>query len=178
MELVAAASNGREALERFRQLQPHITLMDLQMPEMGGIHAMSTIRSEFPEASIIILATHSGDSLVSRALKGGARAYLLKRAVRKELLEAIRAVHKGQRRVSAELAVGIAEHAADSMLTPREVEVLRLVAGGNANKEVAARLSLTEETVKVHVRNILGKLGANDRTHAVSIAVKRGIIEI
>jgi len=178
MELVAEASNGREALECFRQLQPDITLLDLQMPDMNGINAMSTIRSEFPEASIIILTTHSGDSLVSRALKGGARAYLLKSAVRKELLEAIRAVHNGQKRVSAELAVGIAEHAADSMLTPREVEVLRLVAGGNANKEVAARLSLTEETVKVHVRNILGKLGANDRTHAVSIAVKRGIIEI
>jgi DNA-binding NarL/FixJ family response regulator len=178
MELVAEASNGREALECFRQHRPDVTLMDLQMPEMGGIDAMSTIRSEFPEALIIILTTHAGDSLVSRALKGGARAYLLKSAVRKELLETIRAVHNGQRRVSAEVAAEIAEHASDSVLTPREVEVLRLVAGGNANKEVGARLSLTEETVKAHIRNILGKLGANDRTHAVSIAVKRGIIEI
>jgi DNA-binding NarL/FixJ family response regulator len=178
MELVAQATNGREALDSFRQHRPDITLMDLQMPEMSGIDAMSTIRSEFPDARIIVLTTHTGDSLVSRAMKAGARAYLLKSAVRKELLDTVRAVHVGQKRVSPELAAEIAEHAADSVLTPREVEVLRLVAGGNANKEVAARLSLTEETVKAHVRNILGKLGANDRTHAVAIAVKRGIIDL
>jgi DNA-binding NarL/FixJ family response regulator len=178
MELVAQASNGREALDSFRQHRPDITLMDLQMPEMSGIDAMSTIRSEFPDARIIVLTTHTGDSLVSRAMKAGARAYLLKSAVRKELLDTVRAVHLGQRRVSPELAAEIAEHGADSVLTPREVEVLGLVAGGNANKEVAARLSLTEETVKAHVRNILGKLGANDRTHAVAIAVKRGIIDL
>jgi DNA-binding NarL/FixJ family response regulator len=178
MELVAEACTGREALEYFRKYLPDITLMDLQMPEMSGFDAMSAIRSEFPQARIIVLTTHAGDFQVSRALKAGAYAYLLKSAVRKELLETIRAVHSGQRRVSLELAVEIAEHAADSVLTPREVEVLRFVAGGNANKEIAARLSLTEETVKAHLRNIFGKLGANDRTHAVSIGVKRGIIDL
>ncbi|HUA19482.1 MAG TPA: response regulator transcription factor [Bryobacteraceae bacterium] len=178
MELIAEASNGREALECFRQHRPDVTLMDVQMPEMSGIDAISTIRSEFPDARFIVLTTHPGDILVSRALKAGARAYLLKSSVRKELLETIRAVHAGQKRVSPEVAAGIAEHAADSVLTPREVEVLRLVAGGNANKEIAVRLSLTEETVKAHIRSILGKLEANDRTHAVAIGVKRGIIEI
>jgi len=178
MELIAEASNGREALEFFRQHRPDVTLMDVQMPGMSGIDAISTIRSEFPDARFIVLTTHPGDILVSRALKAGARAYLLKSSVRKELLETIRAVHAGQKRVSPELAAGIAEHAADSVLTPREVEVLRLVAGGNANKDIAARLSLTEETVKAHIRNILGKLEANDRTHAVAIGLKRGIIEI
>src|SRR5580658_2943817 len=178
MELIAEACNGREALESFRQHRPDVTLMDVQMPGMSGIDAISTIRSEFPEARFIVLTTHPGDILVSRALKAGARAYLLKSSVRKELLETIRAVHAGQKRVSPEVAAGIAEHATDSVLTPREIEVLRLVARGNANKEVAARLSLTEETVKAHIRSILGKLEANDRTHAVAIGVKRGIIEI
>lgn len=178
MEVVAEASNGREALEEFRKHRPDITLMDLQMPEMGGIDAMSSIRGEFPEARIIVLTTHAGDVQVSRALKAGARAYLLKGLLRKELLETIRAVHAGQKRVSPEIAAEIAEHATDDRLTPREVDVLRFVAGGNANKEIAAQLSLTEETVKSHVRNILGKLGANDRTHAVAIAIKRGIIEL
>ena len=178
MELIAEACNGREALEQFRKLRPDITLMDVQMPEMTGIDAISTIRNEFPDARFIVLTTHPGDMLVSRALKAGARAYLLKSAVRKDLLETIRAVHAGQKRVSPELAARIAEHAGDSLLTPREIEVLSLVAAGNANKEIAARLSLTEETVKAHVRNILGKLEANDRTHAVAIGVKRGIIEI
>ena len=178
MEVVAEASNGREALEEFRKHRPDITLMDLQMPEMGGIDAMSSIRCEFPEARIIVLTTHAGDIQVSRALKAGARAYLLKGLLRKELLETIRAVHAGQKRVSPEIAAEIAEHATDDRLTPREVDVLRLVAGGNANKEIAAQLSLTEETVKSHIRNILGKLGANDRTHAVAIAIKRGIIEL
>src|SRR5215475_4571974 len=178
MELVAEASNGREALEQFRQHRPDITLMDLQMPDMSGIDAISVIRGEFPEARIVILTTHAGDVQISRALKAGARAYLLKGLLRKELLETIRAVHAGHKRVSSEVAAEIAEHATDDALTPRETDVLRLVARGNANKEIAAQLSLTEETVKSHIRNILGKLGANDRTHAFAIGVKRGIIDL
>ena len=178
MELVAEASNGREALVLFRTHRPDITLMDLQMPEMSGIDAISAIRGEFPDARIIMLTTHAGDVQVSRALKAGARAYLLKGLLRKELLETIRAVFVGQKRVSAEIAAEIAEHATDDALTPREIDVLSLVARGNANKAVAAQLSLTEETVKSHIRNILAKLGANDRTHAVAIGLKRGIIEL
>ena len=177
MELVAEASNGREALELFRTHHPDITLMDLQMPEMGGIDAISAIRGEFPEARIIVLTTHAGDFQVTRALKAGARAYLLKGMLRKELLETIRAVHAGQRRLSTEVAAEIAEHITDDALTPREIDVLRLAAGGNANKEIAARLSITEEGVKSHIRNILSKLRANDRTHAVTIGLKRGIID-
>ncbi len=175
---MAEASNGLEALEQFRKHRPDITLMDLQMPEMSGIDAISAIRGEFPEARIIILTTHAGDVQISRALKAGARGYLLKGLLRKELLETIRAVHAGQKRLSSEAAVEIAEHATDDVLTPREIDVLRLVAGGNANKEIAAKLSLTEETVKSHIRNILAKLGANDRTHAVTIGLKRGIIDV
>ena len=178
MQLVAEASNGREALEEFRKYRPDITLMDLQMPGMSGIDTMSAIRGECPDARIIVLTTHAGDVQISRALKAGARAYLLKGSLRKELLETIRAVHAGHKRLSSEAAAEIAEHATDDVLTPREIEVLHLVAGGNANKEIAARLSLTEETVKSHVRNILAKLGANDRTHAVAIGVKRGIIDL
>ena len=178
MQLVAEASNGREARELFRKHRPDITLMDLQMPDMSGIDAIHSIRGEFPDARIIVLTTHAGDIQVSRALQAGARGYLLKGSLRKELLETIRAVHAGQKRISSELAVEIAEHAADDALTPRELDVLRLVAGGNANKEVGARLSLTEETVKSHIRSILAKLGANDRTHAVAIGLKRGIIEL
>jgi DNA-binding NarL/FixJ family response regulator len=178
MELVAEASNGREALDQFRRHRPDITLMDLQMPETSGIDAISAIRGEFPDARIIVLTTHAGDVQVSRAFKAGARAYLLKGLLRKELLETIRAVHAGQRRVSPEIAAEIAEHATDDTLTPREADILRLVANGNANKEIAARLFLTEETVKSHLRNILAKLGANDRTHAVTIGVKRGIIDL
>ena len=178
MEVVAEASDGREALEQFREHRPDITLMDLQMPRMSGIDATSAIRAEFPEARIIILTTHAGDVQVSRALKAGARAYLLKASLRNELLETIRAVHAGQKRLSAEVAAEIAEHSADDALTPREVDVLRLVAKGNANKAIAAQLSLTEETVKSHIRNILSKLQANDRTHAVAIAVKRGIVDL
>jgi DNA-binding NarL/FixJ family response regulator len=177
MELVGEASNGREALALFRKYQPDITLMDLQMPEMNGIDAIGAIRGEFPEARIIVLTTHPGDVQVSRALRAGARAYLLKGMLRKELLETIRAVHCGQKRLSSEVAAEIAEHAIDDALTPREVDVLRLAAGGNANKQIAAKLLLTEETVKSHIRNILAKLGANDRTHAVSIGLKRGIID-
>lgn len=178
MVLVAEASNGREALEQFRRHSPDITLMDLEMPDMSGIDAMSAIRAEFPDARIIVLTTHAGDVLVARALKVGARAYLLKGLLRKELLETIRAVHVGQKRISPEVAAEIAEHATDDALTPREIDVLRLIARGNANKIIAAELSLTEETVKSHVRNILSKLGANDRTHAVAIGLKRGIIQL
>jgi DNA-binding NarL/FixJ family response regulator len=178
MELVAEASNGREAIEQFRAHRPDITLMDLQMPEMSGIDAVNAIRAEFPEARLIILTTHAGDAQVSRGLRAGARAYVLKGLLRKELLETIRAVHAGQKRVSPEIAAEIAEHAVRETLTPREVDVLRLVAGGNANKEIAARLSLTEETVKSHLRNIMSKLGANDRSHAVAIGLKRGIFEL
>ena len=178
MALVGEASNGREAVEQFRKHHPDITLMDLQMPEMSGIDAMGAIRGEFPEARIIVLTTYTGDVQVMRALKAGARAYLLKGLLRKELLETIRAVHAGQKRVPPEVAAEIAEHATDDALTSREIDVLRLIAGGNANKEVAAQLSITEETVKGHVKNILAKLGANDRTHAVTIGLKRGIIEL
>jgi DNA-binding NarL/FixJ family response regulator len=178
MQLVAEASNGREALEQFRKHRPDVTLMDLQMPEMGGIDAIGAIRGEFPEARIIMLTTHAGDVQIYRALKAGVRAYLLKGSLRKELLETIRAVHAGQKRLSSEVATEIAEHATDGALTPREIDVLRLVAGGNANKQIAAQLSLTEETVKSHIRNILSKLGANDRTHAVAIGLRRGIIDL
>jgi DNA-binding NarL/FixJ family response regulator len=178
LELIGEASNGREALELFRKHQPDITLMDVQMPEMNGIDAIGAIRSEFPEARIIVLTTHPGDVQVSRALKAGARAYLMKGELRKELLDTIRAVHAGQKRLSSEIAVEIAEHATDCGLTPREIDVLRLVAAGNANKEIGARLSLTEVTIKSHLKNILAKLGANDRTHAVTIALKRGIFDL
>jgi DNA-binding NarL/FixJ family response regulator len=178
MELIGEASNGREALDLFRKHQPDITLMDLQMPEMNGIDAIGAIRGEFPEARIIVLTTHPGDVQVSRAFKAGARAYLMKSELRKELLKTIRAVHAGQKRMSPEVASELAEHVTDGALTPREVEVLRLVAAGNANKEIGVRLSLTEVTIKSHVKNILAKLEANDRTHAVTIALKRGIIDL
>jgi len=178
MEMIAEASNGREALDLFRKHRPDITLMDVQMPEMNGIDAIGAIRGEFPEARIIVLTTHPGDIQVSRALKAGARAYLMKGNLRKELLETIRAVHAGQKRLSSEAASEIAEHSTDDPLTPREIDVLRLVAAGNANKEIGVLLSLTEVTIKSHVRNILSKLGANDRTHAVTIALKRGIIDL
>jgi DNA-binding NarL/FixJ family response regulator len=178
MELIGEASNGREALEQFRKHHPDITLMDLQMPEMSGIDAISAIRGEFPDARIIVLTTYAGDFQIFRALKAGARGYLLKGMLRQELLETIRAVHAGRKRLSAEVAAEIAEHAADDVLTPREIDVLRLIAEGNANKEIAGKLSLTEETVKGYVKNILAKLGVNDRTHAVSIGLKRGIIDL
>jgi DNA-binding NarL/FixJ family response regulator len=177
MTLVAEASNGREAIHQFRAHRPDITLMDLQMPEMNGVDAMMAIRGEFPEARIIVLTTYTGDVQVLRALKAGARAYLLKNLLHKELLETIRAVHAGKKTVSPEVSFQLAEHATDDALTPAEVRVLRLIAEGNANKEIAAQLSISEETVKGQVRNILSKLGANDRTHAAMIGVKRGIIE-
>src|SRR5260221_8926187 len=178
MELIGEASNGREGLDQFRKFRPDVTLMDLQMPEMNGIDAIGAIRGEFPEARIIVLTTHPGDVQVSRALKAGARAYLMKGELRKELLETIRAVHAGQKRLSSEVAAEIAEHVTDSSLTPREIDVLRLVAAGNGNKEVGARLSLTEVTIKSNMKTILAKLGANDRTHAFTIVLKRGIIDL
>ena len=178
MELVAQASTGQEAIEQFRLHQPDVTLMDLQMPGMNGIEAMIGIRSEFPNARVIVLTTYAGDVQVTRALKAGARAYILKGRLAGELLESIRAVHAGQKRIPPEVAADIAEHAGESGLTEREMEVLRLIAAGNANKEIAAQLSITEETVKSRVSNILSKLGANDRTHAVTIGLKRGIIEL
>jgi DNA-binding NarL/FixJ family response regulator len=178
MKLVGEASNGREAIDQFRRHRPDIILLDLQMPEMNGIDAILAIRGEFPEARIVVLTTYTGDAQILRALKGGAQAYLLKSALRRELLDTIRAVHKGQRRIPPEVAAQLAEHAADDPLTSREVEVLRLIAAGKANKLVASDLSITEETVKGHVKSILSKLGASDRTHAVTIALKRGIIEL
>lgn len=178
MQLVAEASNGREAVEQFRRFRPDVTLMDLQMPEMNGIDAMTAIRAEFPDARFIVLTTYTGDVQVLRALKAGARAYLLKSLLRKELLDTIRAVHAGQKRIPPEIAAQLADHAADDSLTAREIDVLSLIATGLANKIVADKLDITEETVKGHVKNILSKLGANDRTHAVTIALKRGIIEL
>jgi DNA-binding NarL/FixJ family response regulator len=178
MQVIGEASNGREAIEQFRTHHPDITLMDLQMPQMSGIDAISAIRGEFPDARIIVLTTHAGDFQISRALKAGARGYLLKDMLRQELLETIRAVHAGQKRLSSEAAAEIAEHATDDVLTPREIDVLRLIAKGNANKEIAGQLSLNEETVKGHVKNILAKLGVHDRTHAVTIGLKRGIIDL
>ena len=178
MELVGEASNGYEAIAQFRKHRPDITLLDLQMPEMNGMDVMLAIRREFPSARIIVLTTYTGDAQILRALKAGAQAYLLKSVLRRELLDTIRAVHAGQRRIPREVAAQLAEHAADDALTSREIEVLRLIAAGKANKLVASDLSITEETVKAHVKSILSKLGANDRTHAVTIALKRGIIEI
>ena len=176
--LIAEASNGREAVDQFRRHRPDVTLMDLQMPEMNGVDAMIAICEEFPSARIIVLTTYVGDALVLRALKAGARAYLLKSLLRKELLETIRLVHAGQKRIVPVVAAELAEHATDDDLSPREVDVLRLIAGGNANKAIASQLSITEETVKGHVKNILAKLAANDRTHAVTIGLKRGIIDL
>jgi DNA-binding NarL/FixJ family response regulator len=178
MQLVGEASNGFEAIEQFRKHRPDITLLDLQMPELNGLDALIAIRAEFSEARVIILTTYRGDMQALRALKAGARAYLLKSLLRRELLDTIRAVHKGQKRIPPEVAAELAEHAADDHLTSREIEVLRLIAAGKANKLVASDLSITEETVKGHVKSILSKLGASDRTHAVTIALKRGIIDL
>ena len=178
LKLVAEASNGKEAIDAFRSHQPDVTLMDLQMPEVDGIDAIDRIRSEFPGARIIVLTTYSGDTQVLRALKAGARGYILKGHVHKELLDAIRAVHAGQKRIPAEIAAELAEHATDDTLTEREIDVLRLVGAGNSNKQIADQLSIGEATVKSHVTNILSKLGANDRAHAVTIGLKRGIIEL
>lgn len=176
MTLVAEAANGHEAIQHFRAHKPDVTLMDLQMPEMGGLDATIAILAEFPNARIIVLTTYSGDVQILGALKAGARAYLLKSALHKELLETIRAVHGGKKALSSEVTFQLAEHATDDALTPTEIRVLQLIAEGNSNKEIASQLSVTEETIKGQVRNILAKLGANDRTHAAMIGVKRGII--
>ena len=178
LKLVAEASNGREALDAFRAERPDITLMDLQMPDMDGVDAIRAIRTEFPDAHIIVLTTYSGDTQVLRALKAGAQGYILKGHVPKELLDTIRAVHAGQKRIPPEIAAQLADHVADDSLTAREIEVLNLIAAGNSNKLIADRLSIGEATVKSHVTNILSKLSANDRAHAVTIALKRGIIEL
>jgi DNA-binding NarL/FixJ family response regulator len=177
MNLIAQAANGCEAIQQFRRHRPDITLMDLQMPEMSGLDAIIAIRAEFPEARIIVLTTYAGDVQALRALKAGARAYLLKDSLHKELLATIRAVQAGKKSMSPEVSFQLAEHATDDALTPAEVRVLRLIAEGNANKEIAAQLSTSEDTVKGQVRNILSKLGAKDRTHAAMIGLKRGIIE-
>jgi DNA-binding NarL/FixJ family response regulator len=178
MVIVAEASNGMEALHTFQQHIPDITLMDLRLPGMDGIDVMTAILAEFPDAKIILLTTFSGDTQILRALKAGARAYLLKDLLRKELLDAIRAVQAGRKRIPPEIAAQIAEHASDTTLSRREIEVLQLIATGNPNKIVADKLSVTEDTIKMHVKSILSKLGANDRTHAVTIALKRGIMEL
>ena len=178
MVMAGEASNGREAIQQFRVLHPDITLMDLQMPEMNGLDALIAIRNEFPDAKVIVLTTYAGDVQILRALKAGAQAYLLKSTLHKELLQTIRSVHAGKKALSPEVSYEIAEHATDDALTPAEIAVLRLIAAGNANKQIADQLSITEETVKSRVKNILSKLGANDRTHAAMIGLKRGIIEL
>jgi len=178
MELIAEADGAREAVRQFRAHRPDVTLMDLQMTDMSGLDAISAIRKEFPEARIIVLTTYPGDALVLRALQAGAQAYLLKTTLNTELRQAIRAVYAGRKFLSAEASYQLAEHATDDALTAAEIRVLRLIAAGNANKEIAAQLSLSEETVKGQVSRILTKLGAKDRTHAVVIGVKRGIFEL
>jgi len=178
MVLIGQASNGREAIESFRQHRPDVTLMDLRMPDMSGIEAITAIRAEFPNARIIVLTTYAGDVQAAGALKAGASGYLLKNLVRKELLETIRVVHAGKRRVPPEIATEIAEHVADDALTEREIEVLRRVAAGKSNKMIAAELDIAEGTVKTHMKSILPKLDASDRTHAVMIALKRGILDV
>jgi DNA-binding NarL/FixJ family response regulator len=178
MQLIAEACNGAEAIEAFRLHRPDVTLMDLQMPGLNGSDAIDRIRSEFPNARIVVLTTYSGDAQVLRALRAGAQAYLLKGQVHRELLETIRAVHAGQKRIPPDVAASLAEHATDDQLTRREIDVLRLIAAGNSNKLIADQLSIGEATVKGHVTNILSKLGANDRAHAVTIGLKRGIINL
>jgi len=178
LEVVAEASNGREAIQQFRTHRPDVTLMDLQMPEMNGIDAIVAIRGEFHDAKIIVLTTYQGDVQILRSLKAGAQGYLLKNTFHKELVETIRAVHAGRKALSPEASYEIAEHATDDVLTPAEINVLRLIAAGNANKQIADQLKITEETVKSRVKSILSKLGANDRTHAAMIGMKRGIIEL
>ena len=178
MAVVGGAGTGLEAIQQFRALRPDITLMDLQMPDVSGVDAIIAIRAEFPDARFIVLTTYSGDVQVVRALKAGASGYLLKTLVHKELADTIRTVHAGRRTLSPEVSFELAEHVTDDALTPAEIEVLRLIAGGNANRQIADRLGIAEDTVKGRVRNILSKLGANGRTHAVMIALKRGIIQL
>jgi DNA-binding NarL/FixJ family response regulator len=178
IELVAEASSGREAVEKFRSVRPEVTLMDLQMPEMSGIDAITAIRGEFPTARIIVLTTYEGDALAERALKAGAQAYVLKGLIGQDLMETIRVVHAGSKRISPDVAMQLASHAGESGLSAREIEVLSLVAAGQSNKIIAAQLFISEATAKGHVKNILAKLGANDRTHAVTLALRRGIIQL
>jgi DNA-binding NarL/FixJ family response regulator len=177
IELVAEAVNGREAIELFRQHRPDVTLMDLQMPDMNGIEAILAIRSEFPNARFVVLTTYQGDVQAVRALKAGASGYLLKSMLRKDLLDTIRVVHAGRRRIPPEIATELADHIAEDTLTDREIEVLRRVANGNSNKIIGAQLNVSEATIKGHLKSILAKLGANDRTHAVTIAIRRGFID-
>jgi DNA-binding NarL/FixJ family response regulator len=178
MLLVAEASNGREAIDRFRENRPDVTLMDLRLPDISGVDAMIAIRSEFPDARIIILTTFAGDVEIQHALESGARAYLLKSMPPKDLVDVIRQVHAGKKRIPPEIAAHLAEHYSDESLTDREVEVLREIAGGNRNRDIADKLFITEETVKVHIKHIMEKLGASDRTQAVAIGVRRGIIQL
>ena len=178
MELVGEAANGLEAIECYRKCHPDITLMDLQMPQMGGIDAVIAIRDRWPDAKVIVLTTYMGDVLAHRALQAGARAYVLKVLVRKELLDTIRAVHSGSKRVNPEVAADIASHLGSDVLSHREIDVLTAIAAGKSNRTVASTLGIGEETVKMHVKAILAKLGANDRTHAVTLALKRGIIHL
>ena len=178
MQLVAEAATGAEAVQLHREMNPDVTLMDLQMPEMSGLDAIIAIKSETPSARIIVLTTYSGDVLAQRALQAGAQAYVLKSLVRTEILNTIRIVHAGEKQVQAAVAAEMAKHTADASLTNREVQVLQLVAGGCANKVISARLDINEETTKTHIKNILAKLGARDRTHAVSLGLKRGIISL
>ncbi|GFE87680.1 response regulator [Steroidobacter agaridevorans] len=176
MRLVAEAATGRETIEQFRAFRPDVTLLDIQMPETSGIDALIAIRSEFPTAKIIMLTTYGGDALAQRALKAGAYSYVLKGLVRKELIETIRAAHAGQKRIHPQVASELAAHLGEDTLSDREIEVLALVAVGNSNKEIGALLSITEETAKAHVKRIIAKLGANDRTHAVTLAMSRGML--
>ena len=178
MELVAEASDGEEAIEQFRRHRPDVTLMDLRMPNLNGTEAISRIRNEFPDAKIIVLSTYGGDVQVLRAIKAGARGYIVKGHVHRELLDTIRSVHAGHKRIPPEIAAELADHAADDQLSSREIDVLRLIGEGNANKQIADKLSIAETTVKNHISNIFSKLGANDRAHAVTIALQRGIIEL
>lgn len=177
MQLVGEAADGGEAIERFRALRPDVTLMDLQMPGMGGVDAIVAIRREFPEARIAVLTTYKGDAQTVRAIKAGACGYLLKSMLRRELVDTIRNLHAGRRCILAEVALELAEHMAADALSLREIEVLRLVAAGNANKKIGMALHVSEDTVKAHMKNILAKLQARDRTHAVTIAIRRGILE-
>lgn len=178
MVLVAQASNAQEAIQQFRKHQPDVTLMDLRLPDKSGIDAMISVRAEFPEARIIMLTTFEGDVEIQRALESGARGYLLKSMPPKELVEVIRQVHAGKKRIPPQLAAQLVEHLGDEDLTAREVEVLNQIARGNRNRDIAEKLFITEETVKVHIKHIMEKLGANDRTQAVAIGVRRGIIEL
>ncbi len=177
MVLVAEASNGREAIERFAEHRPDVTLMDLQMPEMDGVAATIAIRSQWSDARIVMLTTYRGDAQALRSLQAGASGYLLKSMIRSDLLAAIRSVHAGERRIPKEVAAELAAHVTDDALSARELDVLKRVAAGNSNRRVAAQLAVTEETVKSHMKNIMNKLSARDRTHAVMIALKRGIID-